>query len=158
MSQTIAEKLATLGYELPVASAPAANYVTTVRTGNLISISGQISRIDEATAVFGTVGASVTAEEGRRAAEISALNLLSQIAVVTGGTLAAVRRVVRLGVFIASTPDFNRHSEVANGASDLFVAVFGDAGRHTRTAVGVSALPVGVAVEVDALVELEEGF
>ncbi|EJN05562.1 RidA family protein [Phyllobacterium sp. YR531] len=157
MSETIATKLSSLGYKLPAASAPAANYVSTVRTGNLLSISGQISRNDDGTAFSGTVGASVTAEEGRKAAEIAAINVLSQIAGATDGSLAAVSRIVRLGVFIAATPDFNRHSEVANGASDLFVAVFGDAGRHSRAAIGVSSLPVGAAVEIDALVELAEG-
>lgn len=157
MSETIATKLSALGFKLPVPSAPAANYVSTVRTGNLLSISGQISRNEDGTAFSGTVGGSVTAEDGRKAAEIAAVNVLAQIAGATNGSLAAVRRIVRLGVFIAATPDFKRHSEVANGASDLVVAVFGDAGRHSRAAIGVSSLPVGAAVEIDALVELAEG-
>ncbi|QND50425.1 RidA family protein (plasmid) [Phyllobacterium sp. 628] len=155
MSVTIAEKLATLGHELPVASAPVANYVSVVRTGNLLSISGQISRIDDQKAVAGIVGAALSVDEGRRAAEIAAINVLSQIAAATDGTLAAVRRIVRLGVFVAATPDFTQHPQVANGASDLVVAMFGDAGRHSRAAVGVSSLPRGVAVEIEALVELE---
>ncbi|NTF46307.1 RidA family protein [Rhizobium rhizogenes] len=155
MSATIAEKLATLGHKLPAASAPVANYVSVVRSGNLLSVSGQISRIDDENAVLGIVGASVSLEEGRRAAEIAAINVLSQIAAATDGAIASVRRIVRLGVFVAATPEFNQHPQVANGASDLMVAVFGDAGRHSRAAVGVSSLPRGVAVEVDALVELE---
>lgn len=156
MSATIAEKLARLGHDLPVASVPVANYVSVVRVGTLLSISGQISRIDDANAVLGVAGASISPEEGRRAAEIAALNVLSQIASATDGTIASVRRIVRLGVFVAATPDFTQHPQVANGASDLMVAVFGDAGRHSRAAVGVSSLPRGVAVEVDALVELED--
>lgn len=155
MSATIAEKLATLGHTLPIASVPVANYVSFVRTGNLLSISGQIGRIDDENAVLGIVGASVSLEEGRRAAEIAAINVLSQIAAATDGALASVRRIIRLGVFVAAAPDFTQHPQVANGASDLMVAVFGDAGRHSRAAVGVSSLPRGVAVEVDALVELE---
>lgn len=155
MSVTIVEKLASLGHELPVASAPVANYVSVVRAGNLLSISGQISRINDDNAVLGVVGAAVSPEEGRKAAEIAAINVLSQIASATDGTIAAIRRIVRLGVFMAATPDFTQHPQVANGASDLMVAVFGDAGRHSRAAVGVSSLPRGVAVEVDALVELE---
>lgn len=154
MSATIAEKLARLGHDLPVASVPVANYVSVVRVGTLLSISGQISRIDDANVVLGVAGASVSPEEGRRAAEIAALNVLSQIAAATDGTIASVRRIVRLGVFVAATPDFTQHPQVANGASDLMVAVFGDAGRHSRAAIGVSSLPRGVAVEVDALVEL----
>ncbi|TIX90375.1 RidA family protein [Rhizobium sp. P44RR-XXIV] len=156
MSATIAEKLATLGHTLPDASVPVANYVSFVRTGNLLSISGQISRIDDENAVLGIVGASVSLEEGRRAAEIAAINVLSQIAAATDGAVASVRRIIRLGVFVAAAPDFAQHPQVANGASDLMVAVFGDAGRHSRAAVGVSSLPRGVAVEVDALVELED--
>ncbi|MGO4450328.1 RidA family protein [Phyllobacterium sp. TAF24] len=155
MSVTIAEKLASIGHELPVASTPVANYVSVVRAGNLLSISGQISRIDDENAVHGVVGAAVSPEEGRRAAEIAAINVLSQIAAATDGTIAAARRIVRLGVFMAATPDFTQHPQVANGASDLMVAVFGDAGRHSRAAVGVSSLPRGVTVEIDALVELE---
>jgi enamine deaminase RidA (YjgF/YER057c/UK114 family) len=155
MSATIAEKLATLGHKLPVPSVPVANYVSVVRAGNLLSISGQISRIDDENAVLGVVGASVSLDDGRRAAEFAAINVLSQIAAATDGTIASVRRIVRLGVFVAATPDFTEHPQVANGASDLMVAVLGDAGRHSRAAVGVSSLPRGVAVEVDALVELE---
>ncbi|MEY9833022.1 enamine deaminase RidA (YjgF/YER057c/UK114 family) [Sinorhizobium fredii] len=139
---------------MPEASAPAANYVSTVRTGNLLVISGQISVRNDAV-LMGIVGAGVSVEEGRLAAECAAIGVLSQIAAATDGSLAAIRRIVRLGVFIASAPDFAEQSQVANGASDLFVEVFGDAGRHARAAVGVAALPAGATVEVDALVELE---
>ncbi|MEY9559346.1 RidA family protein [Sinorhizobium fredii] len=154
MPETIASRLSALGHRLPEASAPAANYVSTVRTGNLLVISGQISvRNDDV--LMGIVGAGVSVEDGRLAAECAAISVLSQIAAATNGSLAAVRRIVRLGVFIASAPDFAEQSQVANGASDLFVEVFGEAGRHARAAVGVAALPARATVEVDALVELE---
>ena len=151
----IASKLASLGHTLPVPSAPAANYVSTVRSGALLAISGQISQVDDNNEIVGIVGAAVSPELGRRAAEIAAINVIAQLAAATDGTLGAVKRIVRLGVFVAATPDFTTHSTVANGASDLMVAVFGEAGRHARAAIGVSSLPRGVAVEVEALVELE---
>ncbi|WOS64826.1 RidA family protein [Sinorhizobium fredii] len=154
MPETIASRLSALGHRWPEASAPAANYVSTVRTGNLLVISGQIS-VRNDTVLMGIVGAGVSVEEGRFAAECAAISVLSQIAAATNGSLAAVRRIVRLGVFIASAPDFAEQSQVANGASDLIVEVFGEAGRHARAAVGVAALPAGATVEVDALVELE---
>ncbi|MEZ0000156.1 RidA family protein [Sinorhizobium fredii] len=154
MPETIASRLSALGHRLPEASAPAANYVSTVRTGNLLVISGQISVRNDAV-LMGIVGAGVSVEEGRLAAQCAAVSVLSQIAAATDGALAAVRRIVRLGVFIASAPDFAEQSQVANGASDLIVEVFGEAGRHARAAVGVAALPAGATVEVDALVELE---
>jgi len=154
MPETIASRLSALGHRLPVASAPAANYVSTVRTGDLLVVSGQISTRNGAV-LTGAVGAGVSIEEGRVAAECAAISVLSQIAAATGGAVASVRRVVRLGVYIASAPDFEKQSEVANGASDLVVGVFGDAGRHARAAVGVAALPAGATVEIEALVELE---
>lgn len=153
-TETIASRLSALGHRLPKPSAPAANYVSTARTGNLLVVSGQISvRNDDV--LTGAVGDGVSVEEGRLAAECAAIGVLAQIAAATDGSLAAVRRVVRLGVYIASTPDFAEQSRVASGASDLFVSVFGDAGRHARAAVGVAALPAGATVEVEALVELE---
>ncbi|KQW72368.1 RidA family protein [Ensifer sp. Root127] len=154
MSETIASKLAALGHRLPEASAPAANYVSSVRAGNLLVVSGQIS-VRNGEVLTGVLGTGVSIEEGRLAAECAAINVLSQIAVATDGSLAAVQRIVRLGVFIASSKDFTEQSRVANGASDLFVGVFGEAGRHARAAVGVAALPAGAIVEIDALVELE---
>jgi enamine deaminase RidA (YjgF/YER057c/UK114 family) len=152
---TIAEKLQSLGHALRPGSAPVGSYVPTVRVGNLLFISGQISRIDDDHGVYGIAGADLSLDEARKGAEQAALNLLAQIAASTDGQITAIRRVVRLGVFVASAPDFHQQPQVANGASDLLVAVFGEAGRHTRTAVGTSALPRGVAVEVDAIIELE---
>ncbi|MBP2234529.1 enamine deaminase RidA (YjgF/YER057c/UK114 family) [Sinorhizobium kostiense] len=154
MSETFASRLAMLGHSLPAPSAPAANYVSTIRAGNLLIVSGQISTTN-GDVLTGTVGAGVSAEEGRLAAEYAAVGVLAQIAAATDGSLASIRRVARLGVFIASAPDFTDHSQVANGASDLFVHVLGEAGRHARASVGVASLPGGATVEVEALVELE---
>lgn len=156
-SPLLRDAVAALGLTLPPAAAPVATYVSTVRTGALLSVSGQIPLVDGQPAFLGRVGETVSLPDGLRAAQAAALGVLAQVAAATDGTVAAVRRVVRLGVFVASPPEFTGHPQVANGASDLMVAVFGEAGRHTRAAVGVSSLPRGVAVEVDALIELEAG-
>ena len=155
MSRTISARVAELGLTLETASAPAANYVSYVQEGNLLYISGQISRKNGQAAYLGQLGGAVSEADGVEAARLSALGVLSQIAAATGDRLDRVARVVKLGVFVASAPDFSRQSIVANGASDLMVAVFGDAtGRHSRSAVGVAALPQGVAVEIEAVVAL----
>ena len=153
MSESIRTRVAQLGLTLPAASAAAANYVPVVRTGNLLYISGQIS-IGDNDGVEGRLGDTVSLDDGVRAARIAALGLLAQIDAVVGGDAGAVRRVVRLGVFIAAAPGFAEHSRIGNGASDLVVAALGDAGRHARTSVGVASLPAGAAVEIDAIVEL----
>ena len=154
MSRTISARVAELGLTLETASAPAANYVSYVQEGNLLYISGQISRKNGQAAYLGQLGGAVSEADGVEAARLSALGVLSQIAAATGDRLDRVARVVKLGVFVASAPDFSRQSIVANGASDPMVAVFGDAGRHSRSAVGVAALPQGVAVEIEAVVAL----
>lgn len=151
---TIAGRLRELGKTAAAASAPVATYVSVARSGDLLFISGQISKT-ASEHVVGRVGVELSPAQGRHGAELAALNLLAQLAAATDGSLAAIRRVVRLGVFVAAAPDFAAHSQVANGASDLIVAVFGDAGRHARTAVGVTSLPAGSAVELDAVIELE---
>lgn len=156
MATSITAAVAALGHVLPKPSAPAANYVSTLRTGNLLYVSGQISLPGEAPAFGGTLGAGLDVAQGRQAATAAGLAVLAQIAAATGDRIAGVRRVVRLGVFVASAPDFSQQPEVANGASDLVAAVFGEAGRHARAAVGVAALPRGAAVEVEAIVELED--
>jgi len=155
MTTTISGALAALGHTLPKPSAPAANYVSTATAGNLLFVSGQISLPDLDPAFGGHLGADLDVAQGKRAAEAAGLAVLAQIAAATGDRLDKVRRVVRLGVFVASAPGFTRQPEVANGASDLIAAVFGEAGRHARAAVGVAALPRGAAVEVEAIVELE---
>ncbi len=156
MAISIAEKVAALGHKLPEVTSPIANYVSRNRSGNLLFIAGQVSVLPPVASGPGRVGAEPDIDQGGKAACSAALGLLAQISAATDGRITAVRRILRLGVFVAASPDFTRHSEVANGVSDLIVAVFGDAGRHVRTAVGVASLPRGAAVEVDAIVELEE--
>ena len=151
MTATIADRLASLGHQLPAATGPAANYVPVARIGALAFISGQVSA-----GIVGRLGADLTVEQGQAAAASAALSLLAQIDRLVGGDIARVKRVARLGIFVAATPDFNQHPLVGNGASDLIVAVLGDAGRHARTTVGVASLPRGAAVEVEAIVELAE--
>ena len=153
MATKIADVVKKLGKSLPAVKIPQFSYVSAVRTGNLLFISGQISERGEAV-IGGTLGNGVTVEAGKDAAERCALAVVAQIAANSDGNVESVRRIVRLGVFVASAPDFNQQSQVANGASDVMVAVFGDAGKHARAAVGVAALPAGAAVEVDAIVEL----
>jgi enamine deaminase RidA (YjgF/YER057c/UK114 family) len=155
MTTSIAKKVESLGYRLPPVSAPAGSYVSTVQVQNLLFVSGQISLQDGKPAFLGQVGAEIDVEQGREAARAAGLGVLAQIAAAAQDRIAAVRRVAKLSVFVASSPDFARQPEVANGASDLMVAVFGEKGRHARAAVGVAALPRGVAVEVEAVVELE---
>lgn len=152
MTQTIAAAVAALGSHLPVASRPAANYTSTATVGNLLFVSGQIN-VDPSGRIA-QLGAAASPDEGRAAAHSATLDLLAQIGAATDGSVAAVKRVVRLGVFVAATAQFTEHAAVANGASDLLVAVFGDAGRHARTTIGVASLPAGALVEVDAIVEL----
>lgn len=156
MTSSISARVAELGLTLESAAAPAANYVPFVQEGNLLFISGQISRKGGQPACLGRLGDTLTEEEGIEAARLSALGILSQLVTATEDRLDRVARVVRLGVFVASTSDFNRHSVVANGASDLIVQVLGDAGRHARSAVGVASLPAGVAVEVEAIISLTQ--
>lgn len=157
MSISIGEKLEELGFELPAAAPPVASYVSVTRSGNTLYISGQISTAADRDVITGTFGADCSPDQGIEAARLAALNVLAQIAAATDGSVSAVRRIIRLGVYIAATPDFRDHSQVANGASDLMVAVFGEAGQHARAALGMSSLPAGAAVEIDAVVELEEG-
>ena len=149
------DRLKELGIDLPKPAAPVANYVPFVRTGNLISISGQVS-LSADKAYTGKVGADVDVEQARAAARQCAINLIAQMNVACDGNLDKVKRVVRLGAFVNCVDGFGDQPEVANGASDLMVEVFGDRGRHSRAAVGTNALPRNVTVEIDALVELED--
>lgn len=147
------QQLAALGITLPTAAAPAANYVPTVIAGGLLHISGQIPFAEDGSLMKGRLGDSVAVAFGQAAARRCAIGLIAQMKAALGD-LGRVKRIVKLGVFVASHPDFTDQPEVGNGASDLMVAVFGDAGRHARSAVGVAVLPRGVAVEVDAIVEI----
>jgi enamine deaminase RidA (YjgF/YER057c/UK114 family) len=151
MSQ-VEQRLAALGIELPVAAAPVANYVPFVRAGDLIHISGQVSR-DDAGGVTGTVGVHLDA--AYRAARICGINLIAQIKAACDGELERVARIVKLGGFVQAGPEFFDIPQVVNGASDLMVEAFGEAGRHARSAVGVYRLPLNFAVEVDAVVLLK---
>ena len=143
-------RLSSLGLVLPEAAAPVAAYVPTVLVGRLLHISGQLSMRDGAL-LKGRLGDQLNLEDGVVAARASGLMILAQIRSALG-SLARVEQVVKLGVFVNSTPDFVDQPKVANGASELMLALFGDAGRHARSAVGVSSLPLGAAVEVDAVV------
>ena len=151
---TISQKLSDLNITLPNAAAPAANYVPYVQSGNLLFISGQLPFENGQLIHKGRLGENVSVEDGYKAARQCAINIIAQIK--AAGGLEKVRRIVRLGGFVNSAADFTDQPKVVNGASDLFVEVFGDAGRHARAAVGVPALPLGVAVEVDAVVELAD--
>lgn len=147
------DRLAALGITLPVAAAPAANYVPTVLENGLLHISGQIPFAEDGSLIRGRLGDSVDTAAGAAAARRCAIGLIAQMQAALGD-LSRVKRVVKLGVFVASHPDFTDQPEVGNGASDLMVEVFGDAGRHARSAVGVAVLPRGVAVEIDAVVAI----
>ena len=154
MAGTVEQKLTAQGITLPEARPAMANYVGFVRTGNLLFVSGQIcADADGKLIAKGKLGAGVTTEQGAAAARGCAINLLAQIKAALGD-LDKVVRVVRLGGFINSTPDFLDGPKVLNGASDLMVAAFGDKGRHARAAVGVAALPRDAAVEVDGVFEV----
>ena len=148
-------RLTDLGIVLPHAAAPAANYAPGVVHGGLLHISGQIPFDADGVLIRGKLGADMTTKEGAAAAARCAVGLIAQMKAVLG-TLDRVERVVKLGVFVACTPEFTDQPKVGNGASDLMVAVFGEIGRHARSAVGVAALPLGVAVEVDAIVAVRD--
>jgi enamine deaminase RidA (YjgF/YER057c/UK114 family) len=140
--------------ELPQASAPAANYVSVVRSGNLLFVSGQVCQWNGERRFIGKLGREFKLEEGQQAARLCALNIIAHVRAALDGDLDRVVRVVRLGGFVNSVDDFTQQPLVVNGASDLMVEIFGDAGRHARTALGVNGLPAGVAVEVDAIFEV----
>ena len=147
-------RLAGLGIVLPAAVAPVANYVPAVLSGRLLSVSGQLPMQDGVLAAVGRLGEGVGVEEGHAAARLCLIGVLAQLRAACG-SLDRVSRVVRLGGFIAATAEFTAHAQVMNGASDLAVAVFGERGRHARSTVGVSSLPLGAAVEVEGLFEVE---
>jgi enamine deaminase RidA (YjgF/YER057c/UK114 family) len=154
MAGKIEARLTERGIELPQPAAPVANYVAFTISGNLVVIAGQISQWNGERRFIGKLGAGISIPDGQRAARLCALNILSHLRVACGGDLDRVRRIVRLGGFVNCTPEFTDMPQVVNGASDLMVELFGDSGRHARAAVGVSSLPGGVAVEVEAIVEI----
>lgn len=154
MSGEIEARIAAAGIEIPEAPAPAANYVPYVVCGNMVFISGQVPFVGADRQFIGKVGKEFTLEEGREAARVVALNLIAQVRAACGGDLERVVHCAKLGGFVNCTPDFVKHPQVINGASDLMVEVFGDKGRHARFAVGAPSLPFDVAVEIDAVFEI----
>jgi enamine deaminase RidA (YjgF/YER057c/UK114 family) len=155
MAGTVEKRLADMGISLPAPSTPVANYVPFVRTRNLLVCSGQICfDADGKLVAKGKLGGAVSVEDGQKAARACAVNLLAQVKAAIGD-LDKVARVIRLGGFINSMPDFVDGPKVMNGASDLMVAAFADKGRHARTTVGVAVLPLDAAVEVEASFEVE---
>ena len=154
MSGKIDARLKELGLELPQATAPIANYVPYTVSGKLVVVSGQVSVRNGKPEFVGKLGAGVAVADGQQAAKLCALNILAHLKTACDGDLDRVKRVLRLGGFVNCTPDFTDMPQVVNGASDLMVQVFGDAGKHARAAVGVASLPLGVAVEVEAMFEL----
>jgi enamine deaminase RidA (YjgF/YER057c/UK114 family) len=154
MAGSVEQKLAADGIVLPEPVAPVANYVGFVRTGNLLFVSGQVCFDAEGKLIAkGKLGAGVTVEQGAAAARGCAINVLAQVKAALGD-LDKVVRVVRIGGFVNSAPDFLDGPKVLNGASDLMVQAFGDKGRHTRTTVGVASLPADASVEVEGLFEV----
>ncbi|MCF8467198.1 MAG: RidA family protein [Sneathiella sp.] len=154
MAGKIDTRLKELGINVPQAAAPAANYVPYVQSGNLVFISGQVPFVDGKLTYQGKVGADFTTEEGIACARVCALNIIAQVKAACGGDLDRVVRCVKLGGFVNCTDGFGEQPKVINGASDLMVEVFGDKGRHARFAVGTNALPMNVAVEIDAVFEI----
>jgi len=147
------EKLREYGYELPAPKAPVASYVPVTRSGSTLYVSGQISA-NEQGVVTGLLGDTMNVVQGGNAAELSAVNVLSQIVHSAGIPLEEVKRILKITVLVASAPDFTEQHLVANGASNLLVTVLGDKGKHARAAFGVAALPLGAAVEIEAVVEV----
>lgn len=151
MTNEVEARLASLGIALPEAPNPVANYVPSAVAGNLLFVSGQISKAADGSITKGQLGGVLAVEEGRQAARLCALNILAQARAALG-SLDRIGQVLRLTGYVNAAPEFTDHPQVLNGASDLMVDVLGEKGRHTRVAVGVSSLPLGCAVEVDAII------
>lgn len=152
MTATISDKLDALGITLPKAAAPAANYLPTMTSGNLLFTSGQLPLRDGKLVHEGILGRDLTVEQGQEAAKWCAINILAQ-AHSTLGDLEKVKRIVKISVFVASAQDFTEQHLVANGASDILADVLGDAGRHARSAVGMASLPLNAPAEIEAIIE-----
>ncbi len=150
----IETRLAALGVSLPDAPAPAANYVPFVQTGAQVYISGQISRDASGGLITGKLGRDLDVAQGAEAAKACAIALLAQLKAAVGGDWTRVVRAVKLVGFVNSTADFTDQPKVINGASDFLVSVLGEAGRHARSAVSAASLPLGVAVEIEAIFEI----
>lgn len=155
MSSNIKAKLDELGLVLPDAVTPLGAYVHYVQSGSLLMISGQGPVSASGVAITGRLGEDLEIEDGNRAAEVCGLNIVARLNTALEGDFDRVKRIVRLNGFVNSAPDFTHHPAVINGASDLIFSLFGERGIHSRVAVGVAALPMGWAVEIDAIVEIE---
>ncbi len=148
-------RLAELGITLPSPAAPAANYVPTVRSGNLVFVAGQVTFDAQGKPQYiGKLGREFDVAQGQQAAKLCAINIFAQMKAALGGDLDRIVRCVRVGGFVNAVPDFTDHPKVINGASDLLVQALGDAGKHARAAIGVGSLPLGVACEVEAVFEV----
>ncbi|HUO93214.1 MAG TPA: RidA family protein [Rhizomicrobium sp.] len=154
MSGKVESRLKDLGIQLPTPPAPVASYVPYVVSGNLVFVSGQVTVAADGLKYVGIVGKDLSLEDGKAAARLCAVNVLAQVKAAAGGDLDRVKRCVKVTVFVNAVPGYAQHPEIANGASDLFVEVFGDAGKHARAAVGAGSLPRNVATEVEAVFEL----
>ena len=156
MANIIDQRLKELNIQLDDASVPAGSYVPYVITNNLVFISGQLPFINGQLTIKGKVGDNVSLDDAVKMSEACAKALLSQLKAACDGNLDKVNKVVKLGGFVASAPNFTDQPKVINGASDLIVSIFGDKGKHSRFAVGVAALPLNVPVEIDGVFEIED--
>ena len=155
MNRDINKRLEELNINIENASVPAGSYIPYVISNNLVFISGQLPFINGELTIKGKIGDNVSVEEGIQMAEACAMALLSQLKEACNGDLNKVKRVVKLGGFVASTPDFTDQPKIINGASDLLVSIFGDKGRHARFAVGSNSLPFNISVEIDAIIKIK---
>ncbi len=153
MAENVQSRLAALGITLPTPPLPQANYIPGVRSGGLVFVSGQVSIVPGGKQYLGKVGGAVSIEQGREAARVCAINILAVLQ-QTIGDLEKVKRVAKVVGFINCTPDFIDMPKIVNGASDLLVEVLGERGKHARSSIGVASLPLGVSVEVEAIVEV----
>lgn len=152
----IEKNLQNLGIILPTPAVPVANYVGFVKSGKTVFISGQLPFENGKLAYIGKVGNEISIEDAKKAARLCAIGIFSQLKVACNGNLDRVKSCIKLGIFVNGEANFKDHPTVANGASDLMVEALGDIGKHSRAAVGSGSLPFGVAVEVDAIFEIEE--
>jgi len=153
MTANIEQNLKKLGIELPTAPSPAANYVPFVIVGKFLYVSGQISQ-NKNGLIIGKLGQSLSVEEGADAAKYCALSLLAQVKAACEGNLKRLVRVVKLTGFVNSTSDFTEQPQVINGASNILVEILGEMGKHSRSAVSAASLPLGVAVEIEGIFEI----
>lgn len=151
---TIESRLAEMGVVLPEAAAPAANYLPYAQAGNLLFTAGQLPLKDGKLTASGLLGRDLDTAAGRDAARQCAINILAQVKAATGD-LGRLKRIVKISVFVASTPDFTEQHLVANGASDFLAEALGETGKHARSAVGMAALPLDAPVEIEAICEIE---